>query len=229
MKLAQALRLNTDYLQQRPNDPDAQSIQLDLFADLGMEEELRAAIAKYQERDGYDVVLSTNGMTYSLISDDKEFIRAFARTAIERLGDSMFVNYQAHRSLLWVGDIDGASQLFAILRASDLPDESRLLVALRQACAENRLTDAARIYDRLITGFPENVSTTWISHRIMGQDELAIEVLFQLDESGDVSSMRDYLAYAYFDPRPFPNLMAMLETQGAHIREPREMPYRCKL
>ena len=229
LKLAQALRLNTEYLLRRPNDKVAQRLQLDLFADLGMEEELRAAIAKYQERDGYDVILSLNGITYSLISDDKEFIRAFARTAIERLGDSMFVNYQAHRSLLWVGDIDGASQLFAILRASDLPDQSRLLVALRQACAENRLTDAARIYDRLNSGFPENISTTWISHRIMGQDELAIETLSQLDEAGDVSSMRDYLAYAYFDPRPFPNLMAMLETQGANIREPREIPYRCKL
>ena len=229
MKLAQALRLNTDYLQQRPNDPDAQSIQLDLFADLGMEEELRAAIAKYQERDGYDIILSTNGMTYSLISDDKEFIRAFARTAIERLGDSMFVNYQAHRSLLWAGDIDGASQLFAILRASDLPEESHLLVGLRQACAENRLVDAARLYDRLISGFPENVSTTWISHRIMSQDERAFETLIQVDKMEDLGSMRDYLAYAYFDPRPFPNLMAMLETQGAHIREPREIPYRCRL
>ena len=89
--------------------------------------------------------------------------------------------------------------------------------------------DAAHLYDRLINETASKYSTAWIGHRIMGQDELAIEVLFQLDESGDVSSMRDYVSYAYFDPRPFPNLMAMLETQGAHIREPREIPYRCKL
>jgi len=139
------------------------------------------------------------------------------------------VVYQAHRSLLWVGDIDGASQLHSILRASDLPDESHLLVALRQACAENKLVDAARIYDRLISGFPESVSTTWIGHRIMGQDDLAFETLIKIDESGDVSSMRDYIAYAYFDARPFPNLMALLESQDANIREPREIPYRCKL
>ena len=230
MKLAQALRLNIDYLQQRPNDPGALKLQLDLFADLGMEDALNAAITEYQDSNGYDIVVWSSILTYSLISDDKAFIRALAKTAIERVGDdSPFIAYQAHRSLLWAGDIDGASQLHSILRASDLPEESHLLVGLRQACAENRLVDAARIYDRLITGFPESVSTTWIGHRIMGQDDLAFETLIKVDESGDVSSMRNYLAYAYFDPRPFPNLMAMLETQGAHIREPREIPYRCKL
>jgi hypothetical protein len=36
-------------------------------------------------------------------------------------------------------------------------------------------------------------------------------------------------AYAYFDPRPFPNLMALLESQDVEPREPREIPYRCKL
>lgn len=230
MKLAQALRLNTDYLQQRPNDPVAQNIQLNLFADLGMEDALNDAIKEYQESNGYDIVVWSRILTYSLISDDKAFIRALAKTAIERVGDdSPFIAYQAHRSLLWAGDIDGASQLHSILRASDLPEESHLLVGLRQACAENRLVDAAHLYDRLINETASKYSTAWIGHRIMGQDELAIEVLFQLDESGDVSSMRDYVSYAYFDPRPFPNLMAMLETQGAHIREPREIPYRCKL
>jgi len=229
MRLRQALRLNTEYLSQRPNDQIAQSAQLELLADLSIDDRLKSTIAEFQERNGYDVIVSINSMTYSLISDDKPFIRAVAKTSLERIGDSAFVVYQAHRSLLWAGDIDGASQLHSILRASDLPEESLLLVGLRQACAENKLVDAARIYDRLISGFPESVSTTWIGHRIMGQDDLAFETLIKIDESGDVSSMRDYLAYAYFDPRPFPNLMAMLETQDANIREPREIPYRCKL
>ena len=229
MRLRQALRLNTEYLSQRPNDQIAQSAQLELLADLSIDDRLKSTIAEFQERDGYDVVVSINSMTYSLISDDKPFIRAVAKTSLERIGDSAFVVYQAHRSLLWAGDIDGASQLHSILRASDLPEESLLLVGLRQACAENKLVDAARIYDRLISDFPESVSTTWLGHRIMGQDDLAFETLIKIDESRDVSSMRDYIAYAYFDPRPFPNLMAMLETQGANIREPREIPYRCKL
>jgi hypothetical protein len=230
LKLAQALRLNTEYLLRRPNDNVAQRLQLDLFADLGMEEALKAAITEYADGDGYDVFIWNYSLTYSLISDDKAFIRALAKTALKRMGTDHALNtYQVHRSLLWAGDIDGASQLHSFLRTSDIPETSHLLVGLRQACAENRLVDAARFYDRLTSGSPENVSTIWISHRIMSQDDLAFETLIKIDESGDVLSMRDYLAYAYFDPRPFPNLMAMLETQGANIREPREIPYRCKL
>lgn len=229
MRLRQALRLNTAYLSQRPNDQIAQNAQLDLLADLSIDDRLKSTIAEFQERDGYDVIVSNNSMTYSLISDDKPFIRAVAKTSLERVGDSAFVVYQAHRALLWAGDIDGASQLLPILRSSDLPEESRQLVALRQACAEGRHSDAARIYDRLNSDFPDDFSIIWISNRIMSQDDLAFETLIKIDESGDVSSMRDYLAYAYFDPRPFPNLMALLESQDVELREPREMPYRCKL
>ena len=228
MRLRQALRLNTAYLGQRPNDQIAQSSQLDLLADLNMDDPLKVAIAEFQERDGYDVVVSNGSMTYSLISDDKPFIRAVAKTSLERVGDSAFVVYQAHRSLLWVGDIDGASQLVPILRSSDLPEESRLLVALRQACAEGRHPDAAHIYDTIQVNHADDTSIIWISHRIMSQDEKAFETLIGLDEVEDLGSMRDYLAYAYFDARPFPNLMTMLESQGVEPREPREIPYRCK-
>ena len=35
LQLAEALRLNTEYLEQRPNDQDAQNRQLELLTDLG--------------------------------------------------------------------------------------------------------------------------------------------------------------------------------------------------
>jgi hypothetical protein len=168
-------------------------------------------------------------MTLSLISNDKPFIRAFAQEGLRRLSDNTFVVYQAHRSLLWAGDIDGASQLVPILQFSDLPQESKRAVALRQACAENRLSDAARLYDLLLAGAVDDPSITWISHRIMSQDDAALETLMALDEQGDVESLGDFMSYAYFDARPFPNLMAQLESQGIDPREPREMPYRCKI
>ena len=88
---------------------------------------------------------------------------------------------------------------------------------------------AARLYDRLLVDSVDNASITWISHRIMSQDDVALETLMELDEQGDVESLGDFMVYAYFDARPFPNLMAQLETQGVEPREPREIPYRCKL
>ena len=229
LRLVEALRVNTDYLAQRPNDQAAQSMQLTLLADLQMDDELRAAITEYQERDGHNEQVFGNSMTASLINDDKKFIRELATLGLQRVGDSVFFVYQAHRGLLWAGDIDGASQLVSILRSSDLPEETRSLVDLRQACAENRFSDAARVYDRLLADHGDETSIVWISHRIMNQDEKAIETLLTFDESDDLRSLRNFLSYAYFDARPFPNLMAMLESYGVEPREPRDIPYQCKL
>jgi TolB-like protein/tetratricopeptide (TPR) repeat protein len=227
MQLAQALRLNTEYLAQRPNDQDAQNRQLELLVDQSRDDELMAAIREYQERDGYDVVVVQASMTYLLIGNDKEAIRAFVKTALERVGDSAFVMYQAHRALLWAGDIDGASKLSRMIQSSDLPDVSRRTVSLRQACAENRITDATRIYEQLTADYSDQTSIMWIIHRIMGKDQEAYEILKGLDKRDDLKSIGDFLSYAYFDARPFPNLMAMLKAQGIEPRKPLEIPYRC--
>ena len=229
MQLARALRLNTEYLEQRPNDQDAQNRQLNLLSSMSLDAELATAINEYQERDGYDIVVAQASMTYLLIGNDREAIRAFVKTALERVGDSPFVMYQAHRALLWAGDIDGASGIASMLQSSDLPEVSRRTVALRQACAEDRLSDATRIYDRLQTNSPDQISTIWISNLIMGQQEKAFDTLIGLDDTGDLTSLGDFLSYAYFDARPFPKLTALLKEQGIEPREPREIPYRCKI
>jgi TolB-like protein len=229
LQYAQALRMNIDYLEQRPNDQGAQLGHLNLLADMSRDDELRAAIEEFQERDGYDIFVVNSSMTLSLISDDKPFIRMFAQEGMRRLGDSMYVIYQAHRSLLWAGDIDGASQLVPIMRSSDLPRESVGLIELRQACAENKPNDAARVYDRVQTDFPDDISIIWISHKIMNQHDAALESLIHLDNPEGLDSLADFLSYAYFDARQFPILMAHLESQGIDPREPREIPYRCKL
>ena len=229
LRFLEALRLNTDYLAQRPNDRDAQDRQIVLLGNAQMDDELRATIAEYLERAGYDELLISDSMWISLISDDKEFIRDIANRGLQRFADSIYLIYQAHRSLLWAGDIDGASQLVSIIQSSDFSEETRLLVNLRQACAENRLSDAAQVYDRLNEDFGDDVSISWIGHNIMNQDDMVIETLMKLDESKDLRSLSSFLAYAYFDARPFPNLMALLESQGIQPREPREIPYQCNL
>ena len=228
MQLARALRLNTEYLEQRPNDQNAQDRQLRLLSAQSKDVELAAAITEFQERDGYDVYVVQASINHLLVVNDPETIRSFVKTALERVGDNPFVIYQAHRALLWAGDIDGASRLARLIRSSDLPEDSRLAVRLRQACAEDRTTDAMRIYDTIITKHPDT-STDWISHSIMGQQEKAFDTLADLDDPEDLSELGDFLTYAYFDARLFPNLMAMLEAQGIEPREPREIPYRCKI
>lgn len=229
MRLAQALRLNTEYLEQRPNDQEAQRMQLQLLAGQSLDDRLAAAIAEYHERDGYDLLVLQASMTHmSMASDDPDYARAFVKTALERFGDSAFVRYQAHRALLRSGDIDGASRLLPTIQTSDLPDVTRQVATLRQTCAEHRVSDATRIYNRLQTDFPDDTSILWIAHNIMGQQEKAYETLVGLDDPDDLTSLGSFLTYPYFDASLYPNLMALLESQGITPREPHDIPYRCK-
>jgi TolB-like protein len=228
MQLAEALRLNTEYLEQRPNDQDAQNRQLELLADLGMVDELRAAIEEYERRDGYDIRVTNNSVTMSLLSGDRELIRRYAYDALRRIPDRPFIQYQSHRSLLWAGDIDNASALLPAIQASDMPVQTRTLALLRQACAEGNLKEAERIYDIMMTKHSSDLSMNWISNKIFGRDEEAQRLLEPFDERRELDILMDFVSYHYFDPTPFPNLVQYLKTQGVEPRKPLEMTYRCR-
>jgi hypothetical protein len=168
MWFAQAFRLNTEYLELRPNNQNAQDRQLTLLTDHSMDDELAAAINDYQERDGYDVIVVQASINHLLIVNDPTAMRAFVKTALERVGDSAFVMYQVHRTLLWAGDTDGASKLERIILSSYLLEVSRFMVRLRLACAENRTSDATHIYETILAQHPD-ISTAWIVRSIMGR------------------------------------------------------------
>jgi TolB-like protein len=229
LRLSQALRLISEYLEHRPNDQDAQNSHLRLLADLSMDIELAAAIRTYQERDGYNVLVTQSSLTHILTSNDSEFIRDYAKTAQERIGDNTFFNYQAHRALLWTGDIDGASKMLRLVMSSDLSEQYRQMVALRQSCGEGRISDATRIFDDFKRKHSDDYSTMWLSHMIMNQPDRAYEFLMELDDADDLDSLADFLAYAQFDARRFPNLMSLLDSQGVTPREPLPVPYSCTL
>jgi TolB-like protein/tetratricopeptide (TPR) repeat protein len=228
LQLAEALRLNTEYLRERPNYQVAQNYQLLLLADLGAIDELRAAIEEFEQRDGYDLVVNNDSITTSMLTGDKEFVRRFAQDAMRRMPDRPFLQYQSHRALLFAGDIDGASALIPAIEASDMPEDTRTIIHLRQACAEGKLTEARRVFDKFNANFGDDLSMRWISHKIMGLDDEAHEMLAPLDENREFESLFDFVSYHYFDARQYPNLVELLKSQGVEPRDPLEMPYRCK-
>jgi tetratricopeptide (TPR) repeat protein len=228
MKFRQALKLNTDYLEQRPNDQLAQSLQLELLAELSMHDKVAEAVAEFYERDGYDPLVTQSSVTRLLYSGDRETLRVFTENAVERFGDNTLLLYQAHRALLWVGDIDGASKILPMIQASDMPEDSRYLVSLRQACAEKQLDVATRLFNRANEKFAGDASNIWIGNLIMGNDEEAIESLMEYDSNEDMVTLTSFLSYGTFDPRPYPNLMAILEGQGFERGEVIKLPYRCR-
>ena len=225
---AEALRLNTEYLRERPNDQVAQSYLLNLLSDLGAIDELRAAIEEFERRDGYDLLVNNDSITSSMLTGDKDFVQRFVKDALKRMPDRPFIQYQSHRSLLFAGDIDGAAALLPAIEASDLPENTRTLSLLRQTCAEGKLTKARRIFEDFDARFSDDLSMAWISHKIMGLDDEAHAVLAPLDEKMELQSLFDFVSYHYFDASKYPNLVELLRSQGVEPREPLEMPYRCK-
>ena len=62
----------------------------------------------------------------------------------------------------------------------------------------------------------------------MGNEEHAVETLMAYDDEQDMITMTSFLGYGTFDPRPYPNLMAVLDSQGIEWSEPVELPYQCR-
>lgn len=228
LQSAEALRLNTEYLRERPNDQIAQNYQLLLLADLGEVDALRAAIEEFERRDGYDLVVNNNSITSTMLTGDKEFVRRFTQDALRRMPDRPFIQYQSHRSLLFAGDIDGAAALIPAITASDMPEQTRSIILLRQACAEGKLAEARRVFDEFNAKFSDDISMRWISHKIIGLDDEAHEMLVPLDENRELESLFDFVSYHYFDATKYPNLVELIRSQGIEPREPLDMPYRCK-
>ena len=173
--------------------------------------------------------VTTSSITRLAYAGDKEYLREFSARAVAQFPDDIFVHYQAHRGLLWAGDVDGASRLLPYILSSDLPESSRYMVQLRQACAENRVDDARRLYERGMRQFADQHSIMYLSHLIMGNREAAVLSLAELDDLDDLSGLADFLNYGTFDPRPYPNLMALMESQALEPRELKVAPYQCRL
>ena len=177
--------------------------------------------------DGHDRLVINNSITRLTYAGDMEYLKQFVRQALAHRPDDAFINYQAHRALLWAGEIDAAAKLTPVILASDLPEDSRYMVLLRQACAEKRIDDATKLYQRGQERFADDASIMWLSHKIMGDERAAVATLAPLDVADDLTGIADFLIYGTFDARPFPNLVAFLESQGIEPREPIDVAYRC--
>ena len=223
----EALGLSSTLLEQRPLDPDAQQQRLLLLTIVGDYEAAAQAAIDYQSRDGYDPEVAIVSITALLNSGNAERLREFIDTAMQRLGDNTTLVYQAHRGLLWAGDLEAAARLLSRIRASSLPEFTKHLAMLRQACADRRLEEATAIYRDALVASADRIFSAWLAHRVMGEDAAAHELIRTLDSEPDLSRLAALLNYGFFDPRPYPRLHAHLERQGIDRGEPTAIPYRC--
>jgi TolB-like protein len=230
MQYRLSLDLNTRFLEQRPNDQYARGRYLDDLVILRKYDEIAREIAGYHQRGELEnnAGLLNDSLQALSNSGHNELLRAISNTAIEHFPDVAAILYQTHRALLWAGDIETASEVLNDILSGPISDQRRYLASLRQACAEENLEEANRLFASGTAKYAHRLSTVWLSYMFMDRKEEATAVLMPLDDGEILHPLANYLVYGAFDPTPFPNLMSMLDDQGITPLEVVEIPFRCK-
>ena len=219
LRIADADALLNDYLVERPNDADVLETYLTVLLMQGRWEDARP-IARKVARIRGDDTQSIQWLTAVLVfAGDYQAASDVAGEALRRFPDNAFVQYQAHRALLWNGEYDTASKLLPLLEKQELPPYNYLLASLRQACAEGDERAARRILRKMELEHGDD-NAIWIPYYLFGMPERVVEQFMPFYEAGQLITLAANLQYPYFDPRPYPNLVTILESQGIERTAP---------
>ena len=222
-----ALRLRQEFFDARPTSDFGVGGLFTAHRELGLNREVTDLIKNIYANYEFTERFAYQGLQSIRTVEDSEFMRQFAQAAVEEYGENASLLYQAHRQLLWAGDIDGASSLVPRIGNSGLQETSRNIVALRQACAEGKIANANKIHARILEKYPDDFSILWLAYKIIGNDESAAQMFVEYDEQKDFDRISDYVAYAHFDPRLYSNFMQAVAGQGFEERKVLDLPYRC--
>jgi TolB-like protein len=217
----EAIRLMSDYVHKYPNDAAA----LQHLSEWSLAAGDYAGSRKWSEALLKDTDSSAqNSVVPDLVwAGDFPRAAAVARRDLRARPDNMAGMYQAHRALLSAGDVQAAAQLVPRLLASKLPAGSKMVVEVRQACAEGRTRDADRLLAQLKPGDSDYVSPHWLALNLLGRDDEAAKLLDFMDTPVYFNALSSYLLYPQFDVTRYPNLQAVLTAQGIH-RPPAKLP-----
>jgi hypothetical protein len=69
----------------------------------------------------------------------------------------------------------------------------------------------------------------WIPYHIVGQLDKIEAVIRPIHDSGQLYALSEFLNYPYFDPYPYPKLMAVLNREGIERPDPIDIPFACQL
>ena len=226
MDFRQARQLYNEYLDLRPDDDGAMTDQLIVLGSLALRDQAIKLALEVLDSDmelGRVKLLALRAMFYA---KDPDALVSHARTLIDRDPEDIYLSYQAHQAFLWAMDVDAARDVLPKILSSKYPEANKALAQLRQACAEERKSDALRFHAEAIEK-SGRLSRTWLAHKIIGEDEKANDVLRQYDEQGNFHNLAGILQYGTFDPTILPNFMARLAGQGIEDREIFDVPFRC--
>jgi TolB-like protein len=227
MKFRQALQLYSEYLELRPGDEDAMVDRFIVLRSLGMRDQA-VNLALEFVKNGVKLNRATGQALRSMFqAGDSDEIVAYARKIVGAAPDNIYLSYQAHTAFLWAMDVDAARAVLpGILFAPAFSESNKPLAQLRQACAEERESDARQYHTEIIER-SDRLVINWLAHKIIGDNSKAESVLREYDERGNFHNLAGLLQYGPFDPTILPNFMARLAGQDIEEREVIEFPFRC--
>jgi TolB-like protein/tetratricopeptide (TPR) repeat protein len=152
----------------------------------------------------------------------------FARQALSDFPGNIGVIYQAHRALLWAGDIEAAAALLPSL--VDDSADSYAIARTRQACAEGRKSDAERITAEYVSSaeYRESDTSDWHLYMLLGRVADANDVIRRTSSPDVLWSRASWLFYRQFDPAPFPEILALLEREKINRPPALPIPFACQ-
>ena len=225
LQLREARRLYEQYLDMRPNDDPARAEAMGILDWLSEDAAAEAELVRAAALGQTSLFWASNYIGAAYTVADPAEAADVGLALLERWPNSSGMVYQVHRTLLWAGRFEEASRLAA--RYNTLVPGGSLLVAAREACAAGDRATAEKILEQLEEEEDPNVSQLWILHNMLGNTVEETEVLRPLEQNGVPYQLASFLTYHKFDPRPFPELMAILEREGIKRPEPAVPPFRC--
>lgn len=222
-----ALAYLRQYMQARPNGYFTESAQLttplNLAAALGnraMVDDLIAAkmaLPTYNSKDALDI----DGAYRTLHAWDVE--REFMREALNRFPDDGSLMEFAHRLFLFWGETEEARALLD--RMNQIGFQPGPLTPLRQACADQNLPEANRLFD-VVSQNPSETNL-WGALHLMNRTEEAVATLRPLDTEATLFVLWLWNGSATFDSGEYPNLLNMLAREGIPRTPYQPEPFRC--
>jgi TolB-like protein len=226
LRLREAMRLYREYLDARPNDLIAWEAYLENATKASDFAAIREALAALREAGLKRPEAASYFMDYAFQFLEPNDGADYGLAAIEKwpLANIM---YQTHRNLLFAGRIDEArevGQAFAQRYGQPHP-----LMVARQHCAEG---NAEAVREILMEIYGEEVTVNsgnpqWLVLKMLGEEERAVDVLRNFERQQVPFLMASWLNYTYFDPTPFPALMAILTRENVERPPSTTLPYAC--
>ena len=225
LRFVEAHRLMARYLALRPRDIDAWEEMADLAAYAGERGWMARAAERIHSLSMAEGDPRSRAITVSVMALRLDEAATRARQQLAVRPENALTLYQAHRALIWTGRVGEAEALLAPISASALPDHTKKLAALRQACAEGRGEDA--LVHRASIDRAGKLSARWQAAQIIGDEAGAARLLLPLDEPSRLPTLMQFLIHPTFDSTRYPKLSATLARDRVARAPSVAMPFAC--